>query len=225
MKKRRLVLMMVLFCVGSISLGHAGQATTPTPQATPDQKAREFWNKEFAGDKALRDKEPSKLLVDAVRGRKAGTALDLGMGQGRNAVFLAAQGWKVTGVDLSDVAVEQAKKNAADRGVTITGVVENLDTFQFGKEQWDLICLFYMHSWHGRSPTNPPQRIFDALRPGGLLVMEAFTNPPNAGGLKTEDLARVYNRMRILRNENVTDLAAWYLPEPTPLVRFIAEKP
>jgi methylase of polypeptide subunit release factors len=45
------------------------------------------------------------------QGRKPGTALDWGMGQGRNAIYLAGQGWDVTGVDISDVAVEQAKKN------------------------------------------------------------------------------------------------------------------
>ena len=82
-------------------------------------------------------------------------------------MFLATQGWTVTGVDLSDVAIAQAKKNAAERGVKIAAVVENLDTYDFGTEQWDLICLFYMHSWHGRSPTKPPQRIANALRRGG----------------------------------------------------------
>jgi SAM-dependent methyltransferase len=222
MKRHVLCTLAVLLSVCFVSFGHAGQTTVPDPAAA--QKAREFWNKEYAEGKALREKEPSALLVDAIRGRKPGTALDLGMGQGRNAVFLAAQGWKVTGVDLSDVAVEQAKKNAAARGVTIDGVVDNLDAFDFGKEQWDLITVFYMHSWHRRSPTNPPKRIFDALRPGGLLVVEGFADPPNQAGLKTEELARVYGAMRILRSENVTDLAAWYVPEPTPLVRFVAEK-
>ena len=209
----------------SVSFGSFGYAVqTPPPDPAAARKSREFWNKEYADGKALRDKEPSRLLVDAIRGRKPGTALDLGMGQGRNAVFLAAEGWKVTGVDLSDVAVEQAKRNAAARGIAIDGIVENLDTYDFGTEQWDLITLFYMHSWHRRSPTNPPKRILEALRPGGLLVIEGFADPPNQAGLRTEELARVYGAMRILRNENVADLAAWYVPEPTPLVRFVAEK-
>jgi SAM-dependent methyltransferase len=223
MNTRLLAAIVLLFSVGFVALGRAGQTTTSNPAGV--QTAREFWNKEFAKDKALRDKQPSKLLVDALRGRKPGAALDLGMGQGRNAVFLAEQGWRVTGVDLSDVAVEQAKRNAAARGVTITGVVENLDIFDFGTEQWDLITLFYMHSWHRRSSTHPPQRVFQALRRGGLLVIEGFADPPNQAGLKTEELARVYSAMRILRNENVKDFAAWYVPEPTPLVRFVAEKP
>jgi SAM-dependent methyltransferase len=119
--KTRLLVAIVLLFSGFVSL-RAGQTTTSDPATV--QKAREFWNKEFADDKALRDKEPSKLFVDAVRASKPGTALDLGMGQGRNAVFLAEQGWKVTGVDLSDVAVEQAKKSAAARGVTLNGGVK-----------------------------------------------------------------------------------------------------
>src|SRR5687768_11524735 len=84
MKSRVLCTLVVLLTVCFVSFGRAGQTTVPDPAAA--QKAREFWNREYAEGKALRDKEPSALLVDAIRGRKPGTALDLGMGQGRNAV-------------------------------------------------------------------------------------------------------------------------------------------
>jgi 2-polyprenyl-3-methyl-5-hydroxy-6-metoxy-1,4-benzoquinol methylase len=58
-----------------------------------------FWSKIFGGDKPIFTEQPNALLIGAIQGRKPGRALDFGMGQGRNAVFLAQQGWDVTGFD------------------------------------------------------------------------------------------------------------------------------
>jgi SAM-dependent methyltransferase len=66
--------------------------------------------------------EPNKLLVEAIEGRAVGTALDAGMGQGRNTLFLAQQGWEVTGFDPSAVGLKQARRNAAEEGVKIDAV-------------------------------------------------------------------------------------------------------
>ena len=208
------------------------QAPAPAPPASAQgtssedakARARAFWNKEFAEGKVLLHKGPSAVIVSAVEGRQPGTALDIGMGQGRNALYLAEKGWEVTGVDLSDVAVEQAKASAADRGVKLNAVVSDVDAFDFGKERWDLITSVYMHAWHRRSTTDIPKRIYDALKPGGILVIEGFAEPPNKAGLQTAQLAKQFGSLRIIRNENVTDYPAWYIPEQVPLVFFIAEK-
>jgi SAM-dependent methyltransferase len=199
-------------------------ASIASGQQPARPNAREFWNKEFAEGKVLLQKEASPLLTAAIQGRTPGTALDLGMGEGRNAVYLADRGWQVTGVDLSDVAVDQASTKAQAQGLTLNAVVSDLDVFDFGKEQWDLITSFYMHAWHRRSKTDVPQRIYDALRPGGLLVIEGFAEPPNTAGYQSEQLARQFARLRMLRNETVSDHAAWYVQEKVPLVRFVAEK-
>ena len=87
----------------------------------------------------------SRLLVEAIRERKPGRALDLGMGEGRNAIYLAQRGWQVTGVDLSDVGVTQAKKHAAQVGVSLDAVLDGLDHYDFGRNRWALssssICM------------------------------------------------------------------------------------
>ena len=202
------------------SLSVLGQSSTP--QNAPDRRA--FWNKEFAEGKVLLHKGPSALLVSAIKGRGPGTALDIGMGEGRNAVYLAEHGWEVTGVDLSDVGVAHAKASAAAKGVKLNAVVDDVDVYDFGKERWDLITSFYMHAWHRRSPTDVPTRIYDALKPGGLLVIEGFAEPPNKAGLQTEMLATDFSRMRIIRNENLTEYPAWYQTQRVPLAFFIAEK-
>lgn len=198
-------------------------ATADADQVTEQRRA--FWNKEFEEGKALLQKEAAPLLVSAVQGRTPGTALDLGMGEGRNTIYLAAHGWTATGVDLSDVAIAQAQRSAAARGVELRALQGDLDAFDMGTAQWDLVTSFYMHAWHRRSPTDVPRRIMEALRPGGLVVIEGFADPPNRLGFATETLASVFGELRILKNELVVDDAAWYATEKVPLVRFLAEKP
>src|SRR5687767_6379481 len=92
------VLLSIVLCTAS-----AATQNPPTqPPTAPPENPRERWNKEFErGTPTLRT-APSKLLIEVTQGRKRGTALDLGMGQGRNAIYLAGQGWEVTGVDISD---------------------------------------------------------------------------------------------------------------------------
>jgi SAM-dependent methyltransferase len=194
------------------------------PQQPPSSDPRERWNKVFAEGASDLRKQPSQLLIETVKERKPGSALDLGSGEGRNAIYLAAQGWSVTGVDISDVAVEQAKKNAAARGVEINAIVADLDEYDFGKERWDLITSFYMHSWHRRSNTDVPARIYNALKPGGIVVIEGFADPPNRVGLRADELARAFHRLRVIRNETVEDAADWIKGGKARLVRFIAEK-
>jgi len=209
--------------------GAGGHSQQPAPAATtpasplPDRRA--FWNKEFEEGKALLQKDAAPLLVAAVQGRTPGTALDLGMGEGRNALHLSAQGWTVTGVDLADVAVAQALDKARNRGLTLEAIVADLDVYDMGTAQWDLITSFYMHAWHRRSNTDVPARVLRALKPGGLLVIEGFADPPNSYGFAPATLAETFGQLRILRNERVVDAAAWYVEEKTPLVRFVAEKP
>jgi SAM-dependent methyltransferase len=109
------------------------------------------------------------LLIDAIHGRRPGRALDLGMGEGRNTIYLAEQGWHATGVDLSDVAVAQAKTRASRLHVAINAIVYDLTHYELGKGQWDLIAAFYMHAWYNGTRPETPARLLAALKPGGLL--------------------------------------------------------
>ena len=200
------------------------QAPTTPAEPTPEQ-LRARWNMTFLLGAPTLKRDPSSVLVATVRGRKPGKALDLGTGEGRNAVFLAEQQWEVTGVDISDMAVAQAKSNAAARKVKLEAIVGNLDTYDFGSEQWDLITSFYMHAWHDRSKTDVPARIYQALKPGGLVVIEGFAKPEVPIGFSADALSSAYARLRILRNESVIDEADWDKGNKRHIVRFVAEKP
>jgi SAM-dependent methyltransferase len=202
------------------------RASSASQSAAAPLPPLERWNKEFAsGTPSLRNDAPNAFLAEVVKGRRPGAALDLGVGQGRNAIFLASSGWQVTGVDISDVAVAQARRNAEARKVTLTTVIQDLDTYDFGENQWDLVTSFYMHSWHMNSKTNIPARILRALKPGGLLVMEAFSRPPNANGFVVSELRTLFEDFNILRNEEALTKADWGASESSLLVRFVAQKP
>lgn len=111
--------------------------------------SRILWNKIYAAkDAPIFVAHPSALLMRTVDGIPPGKALDIGMGQGRNAVYLATQKWNVTGFDPSDEAVRIARENAERLGVTLDAVVARDDQFAFGTEQWDLIVMTFV-----RTPT------------------------------------------------------------------------
>jgi 2-polyprenyl-3-methyl-5-hydroxy-6-metoxy-1,4-benzoquinol methylase len=71
--------------------------------------------------------EPNRFLMNSVRGRAPGMALDLGMGQGRNALYLATKGWKVTGVDISDEGVRLAREAATKQKLAVDAIEADLD--------------------------------------------------------------------------------------------------
>ncbi len=188
-----------------------------------DPRDRDFWNGKFKDPQTRFRRDPSPLPVDAVRNRKPGRALDLGMGEGRNTIFLAQQGWETTGVDLSDVGVAQAKERAARLHVAISTAIDDLDHYDLGREKWDLIALFYMHAWyHGSKPASV-QRLLDALRPGGLLVMEGFAGPEKFM-FQSNELLRDFPALRVLRYVDTEDEAEWDPGRRSHIVRFVAEK-
>jgi SAM-dependent methyltransferase len=176
--------------------------------------AKILWNKVYGGRDPIFVQTPNALLASAILDRKPGKALDFGMGQGRNAVFLATQGWDVTGFDPSDEAVRLAQANAAKAGVKIRAVVASDDQFDFGAAQWDLIAMTYV-----RSPTaRDTERIRRALAPGGIFVYENGSDGHN-------ELLKLFLEFRILRFEDVDAFPDWNPGEKIRLERLVAEKP
>jgi len=198
-------------------------ATALLAQSSTTADPRTFWDNLFRNGQVSFNKEASRLLQYAVSGRKPGSAIDLGMGEGRNAVFLASKGWQVTGVDFSAEAVKQAKSRATAAHVTIDAVVQNLDAYELGRTKWDLIALFHMHAWFHESRLNVPRILVEALKPGGLLVIEGYAG--DKGDYQTNELLRSFASLKIVHYEDVRDEADWAPGEKSRIVRFIAEKP
>jgi SAM-dependent methyltransferase len=176
--------------------------------------AKVLWNKVYGGRDPIFVQTPNALLAGAILDRKPGKALDFGMGQGRNTVFLAMQGWDVTGFDPSDEGVRIAQANAAKAGVKIRALVSTDEQFDFGLAQWDLIAMTYV-----RSPTaRDAERIRRALTPGGIFVYENGSDRHN-------ELLKLFLPFRILRFEDVDAFPDWNPAEKTRMERLVAEKP
>ena len=171
--------------------------------------------------------EPSALLIEAVKGLTPGTALDAGMGQGRNAVYLAGKGWKVTGFDVSAEAIKSANANAAKAGTRIDSARASYADFDFGTAKWDLIVLTF--AWAPMTDESFVARLRTSLRPNGRLVFEHFLEdqeqprPPAMQVLKPGQLRNLLEGFRFDRYEEITGLADWAGPD-TPMVRAVAVK-
>src|SRR5688500_13343406 len=101
-------------------------------QAQDKKKSPEqVWNELFAKREG-KEHQFNKFLAESVKDKAPGKALDIGMGQGRNSLFLAALGWEVTGFDISEVGVKQAQAEAAKRGVKLDAKVGDVDKFDYG---------------------------------------------------------------------------------------------
>jgi SAM-dependent methyltransferase len=188
-----------------------------------DPRDRDFWNAKFSDPGTRFNRGASRLLVETVRDRSPGLAIDLGMGEGRNAIYLAQQGWQTTGVDLSDVAVAQAKKRAIQLGVKLDALTDGLDHYDLGHKRWDLITLFYMHAWyHGAKPRSV-ELLSGALKPGGLLVIEGFAGAEKFM-FQPNELLRDFADLKILRYEDLQDEADWAPGHKSHIIRLVAEK-
>lgn len=172
-----------------------------------------LWDKVFAGGDPIFIQGPSAVVRSAIQGRQPGKALDVGMGQGRNSVYLAAQGWDVTGFDPSSEGVRMARANAAKAGVKMRALVARDDEFDYGTDEWDLIVMTYVRDLTQRDA----DRFQQALKPGGEVVYENGADAGNA-------VLRAFLGYQIVRFEDVETTPEWNPDRRTRLQRLIARK-
>lgn len=196
-----------------------------------------MWNERYAETFASYGTEPNDFLREVADRIPDGPVLCLAEGEGRNAVFLAQKGHAVTAVDLSDVGLANAAKLAAERGVEITTVVADLAEYDLGEARWAGIVSIWAHVPPAvRTPLHAA--CVRALRPGGALVLEAYTprqlerpgigGPPSAELLMTPDALREeLSGLRFDRCEEVDrDVAEGrYHQGPSTTVQVLAFKP
>lgn len=134
----------------------------------------EFWNKRYAADDLVYGDAPNDFLAHvADRLPTQGRAIDIGSGEGRNALFLASRGLDVLAVDQSEVGLQKARRRAEARGLTLRTETADLRTFNAEPGSLALVTSLFVHM--------PPElresvhrRVRDWLRPGGLFVLEAY---------------------------------------------------
>ncbi len=159
------------------------------------------WDARYSAEGFFYGLDPNDFLrAEAHRISAGGSVLCLAEGEGRNAVYLAEQGFAVTAVDGSPVGLKKLNQLAAGKGVTVKTICADLADFDMGVTQWDAIVSIWCHL--------PPalradvhKRCVAALKPGGFLILESYTprqleyktgGPPVAemmmtlGGLRSE---------------------------------------
>jgi SAM-dependent methyltransferase len=175
-------------------------------KVSKDSKAQ--WDQRYARPTFIFGKSAAQFLAENYQYIPyEGSVLDMGMGEGRNAVFLAQKGYKVTVVDLSSVAVKKSYLLAQEFGVKIKGVVASLKDYKISPGSFDAIICFY---WVDRTMV---EKIKTWLKPGGVLIYEAYTvrekerdsskrsDSISDNYLREQELIRLFPGMRILKYE------------------------
>lgn len=195
-----------------------------------------MWDARYDTEEYVYGKTPNDFLQDMADALpKGGRVLCLCEGEGRNAVWLARQGFRVTGIDASAVGLEKARQLAEEAGVEIETVHLDLASADLGEARWDGIVSIFCH-------LPPPlrktihARAVRALKPGGIFLLEAYTprqleygtgGPPNAELMMSlDELGRELDGLTIEHGiETVRDIQEGrFHAGPGAVVQFIARK-
>jgi 2-polyprenyl-3-methyl-5-hydroxy-6-metoxy-1,4-benzoquinol methylase len=133
-----------------------------------------MWDDRYNRADYFYGKQPNDFVRQVCPQIPKGKILCLAEGEGRNAVYLAQQGYRVTAVDASEVGIAKAQRLAAEHGVPLQTIVTDLAEFEIRPQSWDGIVAIFCH-------LPPPLRaqihrqVVEGLRPGGVFVLEAYT--------------------------------------------------
>jgi SAM-dependent methyltransferase len=181
--------------------------------------SKAFWDERYAGEQLVYGAEPNAFLASAAkRFPPTGRALDIGAGEGRNALYLASLGLDVLAVDQSDIGMQKASRLARDRGLALRTQAADLADFDAPPASFDIVSSIFVHlprelrqAVHGR--------LRSWLRPGGIYVMEAYAPDQlrrSTGGPKDPALLAPLDTI-------LAELDALHIEHHAALVRVVEE--
>lgn len=144
---------------------------------------RTAWNERYAGTDLVWSVEPNRFVAEALAGPApaGGRAVDVAAGEGRNAIWLAEQGWDATALDYADVALAKAAKLAAQRGVALRTEVVDATVWEPAPRSFELVLIAYL-----QLPSAQYRSVLEhavaALAPGGRLFIVAHDRANLDGG-------------------------------------------
>lgn len=161
------------------------------------------WDERYSDHEYIYGKEPNHFLDEHLDEIPKGHVLSLAEGEGRNGVFLAKNGCRVTAVDSSSVGLEKAKKLAQENSVSIETVCADLAHYQLDTNSYDAIVSIFCHI--------PPDarkflysQLADAIKPGGIFLLEAYTPSQigkGTGGPPVVDFTTTLDEMKTYLQE------------------------
>ena len=193
-KPKYLAVLTVLFFTCSVS----------SLLAKPKDKDR--WNSKYETEVYLFGEKPIPFLVDNVHLLRKGKVLDIAMGEGRNGVYLATQGFEVLGLDISEKGLAKAHNLAKKNNVTIETKVVDLESFTLEPNSYDVIlCTYYMQK-------DLFKQFQSALKPGGMIVVETYNVDylkyaqfSRKWALDTNEMLDIFKGLRVIRYQDYDD--------------------
>ena len=177
--------------------------TSPTTQAE--------WNARYSESTQIWSGNPNAALVREVTGLTPGRALDLGCGEGADAIWLAQQGWSVRGVDVSDVALDRARLHATAAGVEIDFELDDLAESP-AAGGFDLVTSFFLHVPEAALRERTLLVAAESVAPGGTLLVVghsgAAAHAAGHHGLRLETAQQVVELLRLDADEWDVEVAA-----------------
>ena len=135
-----------------------------------DQHAPTYWDERYAAEEQMWSGRPNGALLAEVAGLSPGRGLDVGCGEGADAVWLATQSWDVTALDVSQVALDRAEDHAHAAGVTVRWLCSGPVEAQLPSRAYDLVSAQYPVL--RPTPEQDAERaLMDAVAPGGTLLV------------------------------------------------------
>ena len=151
--------------------------TEPQPVQPLPQSPTQEWDERYSAGERIWSGQPNAALVREAADLPPGRALDLGSGEGADAIWLAEQGCQVTGIDISQVALAKAEAHATSRGVTVDWQQHDLQT-SFPAGAYDLVSAMFLHSRGELDRVAILRRAAAAVAPGGVLLIVGHDDWP-----------------------------------------------
>lgn len=166
-----------------------------------------FWNERYAHAGYAYGTIPNAYLKEKAAELAAGTILLPAEGEGRNAVFLATQGWETYAFDQSVEGGNKALRLAAQNDVEISYTVSNVENIRYLEKKFDALALIFAH-FPGADRRTYHRKLSSFLKPGGHLIIEGFSKEhttfqkfnPTAGGPR--DATMLYNMEELKKDFN-----------------------
>jgi len=162
----------------------------------------EFWDERYSSIEFVYGTEPNIFFKDELDKLKTGNILLLGEGEGRNAVYAAANGWNVGAVDFSIIAKEKALKLAEENSVGINYEITDLSEYKPKSNYYDTAAIIFLHL-NPKIRSGVHSKVVDSLKPGGTLILEVYEKEQlgkDSGGPQNIDM--LYSKEE-LRNDFV----------------------
>lgn len=205
-----------------------------------DDEYRTFWNSRYQNPEYAYGKNPNRFLKEQLAQLTPGNILLPADGEGRNGVFAARSGWKVTSLDLSVEAKNKALQLAAECGVSLNYHVGDLEALHYEKESFDVIALIYAH-FSAAKKSALHQKLLEWLKPGGTIILEAFSknhlelvhSNPKVGGPKeagmlfsTDEIQKDFEHcaITILEEQEIMLEEGLYHIGKGAVIRFVGRK-